>query len=87
MKKNAVLKGINDAKVHQMRKMNIIENLKAFKLSSAMTERDLKKLVGKNKVRKNKEEEIKLSTLKQAVSDTISGKKEEEEIRRSIFFI
>jgi hypothetical protein len=60
MKRKAIEKGINDKRVHEIRKQKIIENLKIFKVPNQMTERELKKLVGKNKLRKNKEEEIKL---------------------------
>lgn len=72
--------------MHDIRKKKILENLKVFKIPNQMTERELKKLVGKNKLKKNKEEEIKLEAFKMAVSQTISGKKEEEEMKSTIVF-
>lgn len=86
MKKKALERGINDKKVHENRRQKIIDSLKVFKLPNQMTERELKKLVGKNKLKKNKEEEIKLETFKRAVNSTIKGQKEEVELTSTIIY-
>jgi len=54
MKKKALEKGINDRKVHEFRHQKIMDTLRTFKTPKDMTERELKKLVGKNKMKKNK---------------------------------
>lgn len=86
MKKKALERGINDRNVHESRRRKIIDSLRVFRLPNQMTDRELKKLVGKNKLKKNKEEEIKLETFKRAVKSTIRGQKEEIELTSTIIY-